>query len=596
MFFIKNQHEKNINLYYKKKKYVLNTEDIYYFSEPKILSRRDLFFNKHFDFNQNFIFSQKKYVFNFKKKIITNIEIKENKVFSFFKSVKFNKVKIRKTYFSIVKTLACYRNFKKTEDKFNFFFFTKKFSFTSSNKKKNYYINNFFNKFFKVNKKKIFIFKKWWKKKKYRRKKRSFYIFKMFSVKNLEINKKVSNKNIKIKKSKRVKLIQNFKKINFINFNKKVFDFYKIRNKLKNPVSLIDKEFKTSCKENYVIRKKNYFVFNQIWTKSKEKNNFFFFIFNYFIFEIFYNAVFFRRMKRNKKHRRWQRFFIRETIFFIKNFIKTKSFNKFNCNLSTLDKKLFYITYESYFKNEFYKKIMVKSFSNAKSFVNKHNKKFKKYGCFTDFYFSKIDKINQKFFIKKYFKVKKFKRVKYKKVEFLEELRYTTRKRVRKEKKAKYWENYWSRHFRQFNESIYGEWSKDEDNRWPIIECFIEKRDKWIMQRDKKRPRKTLFEDYEMPHNPIFHENAIYNFSYEKEEVLKEHKVHFFKKSLKKINIKKYVVKKKRKPAKDITRRLMLLPSEFEYEMYKLHYTRTNENFVNFGFFNKKNKKRKLIL
>lgn len=160
MFFIKNQHEKNINLYYKKKKYVLNTEDIYYFSEPKILSRRDLFFNKHFDFNQNFIFSQKKYVFNFKKKIITNIEIKENKVFSFFKSVKFNKVKIRKTYFSIVKTLACYRNFKKTEDKFNFFFFTKKFSFTSSNKKKNYYINNFFNKFFKVNKKKIFIFKK----------------------------------------------------------------------------------------------------------------------------------------------------------------------------------------------------------------------------------------------------------------------------------------------------------------------------------------------------------------------------------------------------------------------------------------------------
>lgn len=412
----------------------------------------------------------------------------------------------------------------------------------------------------------------------------------MFSIKNFKISNKIYSKRKKINNNKKIKFIQNFKKITYIDFNKKIFNFYKIQNKLKNPVILVDDKFKTHCKENYVIRKKNYFVFNKIWTKSFEKNNFFFLILNYFIFEIFYNIVFIRRMKRNKKHRRWQRFFYREISFFMTNFIKIKSFNKLNYNNNIFNKKFFYIVYNYYYKNEFYKKAMIKSFSNSKSFVNKHNKKFKKYGSFTDFYFSKVNKINRKFFIKKYFKVKKFEKIKYKKNQFAQDLSFVTYKRVIKEKKAKYWENYWNRHFRLFNESLYGEWSIEEEKRWDVVEAFIEKRDEQMAQKHKKKLRKTLFEDYEKPPNPVFHENAIYNFSYEKEEVLKEYKVHFFKKNLKKINLRKFIVKKKI-VVKDITKRLMLLPSEFEYEMYRLHYTRTNENFARIGFCKKREEK-----
>lgn len=68
MLFIKNQPKKNINLYFKKKSYIINSEDLHYFYGFRILSRRHLFFNKHFDFNQNYIFYKKKNKFDFKKK------------------------------------------------------------------------------------------------------------------------------------------------------------------------------------------------------------------------------------------------------------------------------------------------------------------------------------------------------------------------------------------------------------------------------------------------------------------------------------------------------------------------------------------------
>lgn len=120
----------------------------------------------------------------------------------------------------------------------------------------------------------------------------------MFSIQNQKNDEK-KRKNFKI-----IKFVQNTRKINFTYFCKKTFNFFNVQNKIKNCVSITDKNFKINCKENYVIRKKNYYIFNKVWLKNYINNDFFVFMLNQFIFEIFYNVNFFRRMKRNKKHRR----------------------------------------------------------------------------------------------------------------------------------------------------------------------------------------------------------------------------------------------------------------------------------------------------
>lgn len=61
------------------------------------------------------------------------------------------------------------------------------------------------------------------------------------------------------------KLIKKKFKFFIFNINNKTkIKFNNIKNKFKNEVNILSKDYKTNFKENYIMSKKNYFFFNKI--------------------------------------------------------------------------------------------------------------------------------------------------------------------------------------------------------------------------------------------------------------------------------------------------------------------------------------------
>lgn len=82
------------------------------------------------------------------------------------------------------------------------------------------------------------------------------------------------------------------------------------------------------------------------------------------------------------------------------NFINNKNFK-----YDHITKKNIFSFYNFYFKSEFYKKLILISFSSEKNFINKNNKKLRKFKSFNDFF---LNDINNIFFLNtKIFSLKK---------------------------------------------------------------------------------------------------------------------------------------------------------------------------------------------